>query len=192
MAADGRLHGRRRAGEGDMDQVELVGQAKQFAAEMRRRTDARACIAVFAGIVPDQLHELRQRLGRDLRVDHHDVGRDRNQGHGREILNRIVRHFCVEAGVHQKTRADCHDGVAVGSDARDLTGRGVAACAADVLDKELLAETVGKFLRHEARDDVGRAARWKAYDHAHRPVRISLRQRGRYTGEQQQACENPT
>jgi hypothetical protein len=125
---------------------------------MRRRTHAGAGIAVFTGIIPDQLHKLRQRFGRNLWVDHHDVRRNRNQCHGGEILDRIVGQLGVEAGVHQKTRADRHDGVAVGCHARDLAGRGVAACATDVLDKELLAESVGKRLRHEARDDVGRAA----------------------------------
>jgi hypothetical protein len=59
---------------------------------------------------------------------------------------------------------------------RDLAGRGVAARAGDVLDKELLAKTVGKLLRHEAGDDVGRASGRKADDNAHRPARISFRQ----------------
>ncbi|GAC1330623.1 MAG: hypothetical protein NVSMB20_00350 [Bradyrhizobium sp.] len=165
---------RRRAGEGHVDQVELVGQTKQFAAEVRRRTHAGAGIAVRAGMIPDQLHQLRQRPGRHRRVDHHDVGRNRNQRHGREILDRIVRHLGVEAGIDQEARADRHDGVAVGSHARDLAGRGVAARAADILDVELLAEAVGKFLRHHARDHVGRAAGRKPDDHAHRAVRISL------------------
>jgi hypothetical protein len=56
-----------------------------------------------------------------------------------------------------------------------MTGRGVAAGATHVLDDELLAETVGKLLCDEARDDVGRAAGRKAYDDAHLPVRIALR-----------------
>jgi hypothetical protein len=54
VAADGRLNGRRRAGEGDVDQVELLRQTKQLAAEMWRRTYAGAGIAVFAGMIPDQ------------------------------------------------------------------------------------------------------------------------------------------
>ena len=64
----------------------------------------------------------------------------------------------------------------------DLTGRSVAACSTDVLDKELLAKAVGKLLRHQARDDVGRAAGRKPDHHAHRPVRISLRPRWRDAG----------
>ena len=78
-------------------------------------------------------------------------------------------------GVHQEARTDRHDGVAVGGHARDLTGRGIAARAANVLDKELLAETFGESLGHDARDDVGRTAGRKPDYHAHRPVRISLR-----------------
>ena len=189
MAADRGLDRRCSAGERHVDQVEIEGQPEQFAAEMRRRADAGTGKAVLAGIVPNELHQFRQRLGRHRRVDHHDIRRNRDQRHGGEILDRIVRHLGVEAGIYDEAGADRHDGVAVRGHARDLAGRGVAARAADVLDEELLAESVGELLRHDARDDVGRTAGGKADDHAHRPARIALRRGCRDAGQQQRGCE---
>src|SRR5262249_28815036 len=46
-----------------------------------------------------------------------------------------------------------------------------------VLDKELLAESLRKPLRYQARDDVGRATGRNADDNAHRPRWIGLRPR---------------
>ena len=182
MAADRGLDGRRRAGERHVDQVEFEGQPEQLAAQMRRRADAGTGKAVLAGVVPDELHQFRQCLGGHLRVHHHDIRRDRDQRHGREILDRIIRHLGVEAGIDDEAGADHHEGVAVRRHAGDLAGRDVAARAADVLDKELMAEIVAKFLGDDARDDIGRSASGKADHDAHRPARIALRrgcQRGR-------------
>src|SRR6266481_1441183 len=53
----------------------------------------------------------------------------------------------------------------------------------------LTTTTFGESLRHDARDDVGRTARREADHHAHRPVRISLRQCCRHAGQQQRGCE---
>ena len=161
--------------ERHVHQVELEGQPEQLAAQMRRRTDAGTGKAVLAGVVPNELHQFRQCLGRHLRIDHHDIRRDRDQRHGREILDRIIRHLGVEAGVHDEAGADHHDGVAVRRHARDLAGRNVAARAADVLDEELMAEIVGKLLRHDAGDGIGRSAGGKPDHDAHRLARIALR-----------------
>jgi hypothetical protein len=156
-------------------QVELEGQPEQFAAQMRRRADAGTGKAVLAGIVPDELHQLRECLGGHLRVDHHDIRRDRDQRHRREILDRIIRHLGVEAGIDDEAGADGHDRVAVRGHACDLSSRNVAAGAADVLDEELMAEVVGKLLRHDAGDGIGRSAGGKADHDAHRLGRIALR-----------------
>ena len=189
MAADRCLDRRPSTGERHVHQVELEGQPEQLAAQMRRRSDAGTGKAVFAGIVPDELHQFRQRLGRHLRVDHHDIRRNRNQRHRREILDRIIRHLGVEAGVHDEAGADRHDGVAVRRHAGDLAGRGVAAGAADVLDEELLAEIVGKLLRHDAGDGIGRSAGGKADHDAHRPARIALRRCRHDAGQQPRRCQ---
>jgi len=49
---------------------------------MPMKHGGRLASRAFAGIIPDQLHKLRPRLGRNRRVDHHDVWRNRNQCHG--------------------------------------------------------------------------------------------------------------
>ena len=191
MAADSGLHRGRGTGKGDVNQIQLVAQAEQLAAEMRRRADAGAGIAVLAGMVADELHQLRQGFCRYLRIDHDDVGRGCHQRHGGKILDRIVRHLCIQARVHDEARADHHEGVAVGRNAGDLAGGGVAAGAGDILDKELLAEAVGKVLRDDAGDDVGGASGRETDHHAHGPVGIALREGRGCADQQQHGSENP-
>jgi hypothetical protein len=65
--------------------------------------------------------------------------------------------------------------VTVGGRARRLSGADVAARARDVLDIELPAEMLAKFLRGEPCEDVGRAAGRERHDDAHRARGIGLR-----------------
>ena len=44
-------------------------------------------------------------------------------------------------------------------------------------NRERLAELLGERLRNEARENVDRAAGWKADHEAHRAIRVSLRRR---------------
>ena len=90
MSTDRCLERWRSAREGHVHQVELESQPEQLAPQMRRRTDTRTGKAVFARIVPDELNQLRQRFRRHLRIDHHDIRRNRDQGDRREVLDRVV------------------------------------------------------------------------------------------------------
>ena len=56
------------------------------------------------------------------------------------------------------------DGVAIGRGARDAADRDAAAGAADVLDDDRLAERRPHALGHDARGDIGRAARRERND----------------------------
>jgi Arc/MetJ family transcription regulator len=58
----------------------------------------------------------------------------------------------VIIGVDQKR-------VAVGLRLRRFLGSDIAAGAADILDKELLAEMIGEFLRDQAGEDIDRTER---------------------------------
>ena len=64
------------------------------------------------------------------------------------------------------------DGVAVGRGARDAGRADHAAGAADVLDDDLLAEIVRHGVGEDARDRVGRPARWERHDQRNGPVGI--------------------
>jgi hypothetical protein len=57
----------------------------------------------------------------------------------------------------------------------DGLGADIAAATRPVVDNKLLAEPLRQPLSHQAREDVGRAARRERHDDAHRPRRIGLR-----------------
>jgi hypothetical protein len=63
--------------------------------------------------------------------------------------------------------------VAVGVCTRSELGAQRAAGAAAVIDDHLLPQPLRKALTHQARNDVGRAARWKRDDQADRLRRIA-------------------
>ena len=64
MAADGRLHGRGRTGKGNVDQIELVGQAKQLAAELRRTR----MLAGVSGVADPVVRPIPRQPTVDIRV----------------------------------------------------------------------------------------------------------------------------
>src|SRR5262249_10963663 len=105
------------------------------------------------------------------------VGRNRSQGHRREVLERIVRDLRIEAWIDDVARGHEHDGVTVRRGACGVTHADIAASANLVLDVELLSEVLGEFLHQQTREYVGRTGRRERYDDAHRVRRIGLRKR---------------
>ena len=67
--------------------------------------------------------------------------------------------------------------MAVGRSVDDRFGGEITGRSRTVLDNEGLAETLGKPLSDQACGDVRCAAGRIADDHAHRPLRIGLRER---------------
>src|SRR5215831_15459532 len=82
-----------------------------------------------------------------------------------------------ERRVDRLCRTDHEQRMAVRRCAHDGFCGDVGTGPRPVLDKELLAESLRKPLRYQARDDVGRAAGRISDDDAHRPRRIGLRPR---------------
>src|SRR5262249_61099654 len=72
------------------------------------------------------------------------VGRNRSQGHGREVLERIVGDLPIEARIDDVARGYEHDGVTVGCGACGVAHADIAASTNLVLDVELLSEILGK------------------------------------------------
>src|SRR5215468_475272 len=82
------------------------------------------------------------------------VGRNRSQGHRREVLERIVRDLRIEARIDDVARGHEHDGVAVGRGACGVAHADITASANLVLDVELLSEILGEFLHQQTRDEI--------------------------------------
>ena len=89
-----------------------------------------------------------------MTMGHSDDARDR-----RDVADEIEVELVVERRVDRVRRTDQEQRVAVRRRAHDRLGADIAAGARPVLDDELLAKPLRQPLTHQARDDVGRAAR---------------------------------
>ena len=178
FARENRRVGRRVALVGNVHEVDLGGVLQHLHRQVRRGAVAGRGVVQLAGLALRERDELGQVARLHLRIDDQQVRRDRHQRDRREIRDRVVRKLRIRAGRDRvgAGRAE-RQRVAVG---RRL-GRGVgadrAAGARPVLDDHGLAEPLAQPLRHDAGDDVGRAARREADDELDGLVRIiGLRQ----------------
>jgi hypothetical protein len=89
----------------------------------------------------------------DENVRYFDQLRDRN-----EIVHGVVRQLRIKRYVDCVARAREQNRVAVRCRIENGFGADRAACAHAWLDYDLLAPCFGELRRHQARDDVGRAA----------------------------------
>ena len=95
------------------------------------------------------------------------------EDHGQEIGERVVAGVRVEARIHRVRHAGEEQRVAVRRGALHLLRGDVAARAGLVLDHHRLAERLGELRLHQARDQVGGAARRKADHDVHRLLRAA-------------------
>src|SRR5262249_17422483 len=93
-----------------------------------------------------------------------------------EILLQIVIQGIDDAADMRVPLADV-DGVAVGRRTRDAPDRDAAAGTANVLDDDRLTQQRPHLLGHDARGDIGRAARRERYDEGDLTRRVGLRLR---------------
>ena len=129
-------------------------------------------------ILARELQQLLQILRRHRRIHGDDVRRARPEDHRHEIGERVIAGVRIQRRVHGVSNAGDEQHVAVGRGALHLLGGDVAASAGLVLHDHRLAERLGELRRHQARDEVGGAARRKADHDVHRPrARPVLRQR---------------
>ena len=106
---------------------------------------------------------------RKSRVDGHDLRSARHIGNRQEVLLGIEGHFPVDVLVRRHDGAGGHEErIAVGWRLRRQLAPDVAACAAAIVHQDLLSPGLGELLRQQARHDIGRAARRKGHDDAHR------------------------
>ncbi len=141
---------------------------------MQHAASARTAIGVLARVLLQLFQEALEVLGGELRVHGHDVGGVGEIGDRLEVLDRIVGQVIGAAGGVHGHRGHGGDGqrVAVGVGARGFGCADGAASAALVFHNHGLAQFLAHALRHQARDDVGRAARRERNNHADRLARV--------------------
>ena len=168
-------HRRRRALVRDVGDVEPGLGLEQRREQMRRRAEARAVVEL-ARIGLGVGDELRDRLRRHVRADHHDVRQQRRGGDRGEMLERIDVEARIERGrdAERAGRAE-QQRVAVGVGGGGGLEADGGARAGAVLDDHLLAEACRHRLAGQPRHGVDRAARRERHDHLDRLVRIGLR-----------------
>ena len=109
---------------------------------------------------------------------HQHIGSQRHEADGREILDGIVGHFFVQAGIGDEAGTGEEQRIAViGRMCHDL-GADIAVGAAAVLDDKWLAQRLRQALREDAPGRVHATAGGEGNDPFHRAFRIVLRGTG--------------
>ena len=136
-------------------------------------------------------HEFGEGFGRrGVRNDqHHREAHDKRNR--REIGHRVVAELRIDELVGGEEIAREEERVAVRRRARGCVGRDVAACAALVLDNDLLPPDFGELGTDNARDRVAAAAGRKRNDDADRAIGPSLgaRRAAEHCGRQSRCGE---
>ena len=174
-------HRRRHAAIGNVQHVERTGpHLEQFQREVRRAAVARRGKSHLAWIALGESDEVLHAPYRQRRVRGQQVVHSRNARDGRKVAQRVIARAGIEADVAGKRGGYDEECGAVGCRFRGEVGRDVAGGARAVFDIELAVESFAQLGRKQPRDDVGRSARRKPDQHAHRPWRIcGLRERAR-------------
>ena len=112
--------------------------------------------------------EVAHRLPRRVGWHHQHQRRERDAGHGGEVGGGEAG-LAVGGGVDRQHAGEAHgQGVAVGWALQQGHHAEVAAGARAVLDHDVLLQFLGQARRHQARGDVGGAARRVGHDDAQR------------------------
>src|SRR5262249_16574333 len=110
-----------------------------------------------AGIGLGVSNELRNRLGRNRWVHHHDVVPSDHAWDRWDVGEEIEIEVFVERCVGRAGGAALEERVSVGRRTYNRFGADIAAAARTVLDDERLAEALRQPLTHQTGDDVSRS-----------------------------------
>ena len=182
---------------GHMGHIGAGRDLEQLGRHMGRGTGPRRAERVFAGVLLQEIDQFRHGLGRQIEIDHQDVRHARHLRDRREILDVIIGHPGIDAGVDRMARHRTHgQRVAVGLGPGDRRGPGIAAGSRPVLDNELAAEAGAEPVGQDAPEQVGGAARGEGHhDRDDLAAGIAGLRQGRRrdqagrTGQQGPACE---
>jgi hypothetical protein len=137
---------------------------------MQARTGAGRAVLHAALIGLRIGNEFGERVGREVGPSDQDSRRIRMHDDMLEIGDRIVKRLLVEKGnLRERGAARQQQRVAVRRCFRHPRGAGHAACAADILDHDLLAQNLGHARRHDPGDGVDGSTRRIGHDQGDRP-----------------------
>ncbi len=176
VVADGGLHRRGATGEGNVHRLHLGDLAEKiFGADMRAGADAGATEGeALLLAVPDELGEV---LGRIARMHGDDIGAQRHDRDGAQVIGREA--FVLGRGLaDRERRGGGEDGVAVGGRGAHRLGGEIAAGAAAIFHHDRMLEALTELLPHQAGDHVGDAPGREGDDEVDVLRRVGLRRRG--------------
>ena len=125
------------------------------------------------------------------RMHHGDQRAARHQYHRREVIERIELQV-VETRIDRVARRHQIEGVAIGRRLDAGLDAQRAARARAILDDHLLTQYLGEFLRQQARDKIGAAARRCRDDNAHGFGGVRLCEHRQRCHQQHCACRGST
>src|SRR5262245_21501897 len=180
---------------GYVQNVDCGHRLEQFAGHVKRCADARGCKHDRSRVSLRVGDELGNRLNWKRRTNLHHVGDAHERRHRDEVAQYVEAQLVIKRRVDSVRYVELNERVSVGGRAHHLLGGEIAGSADPVLDDELLPETLGQPLCHQARGEIATTARRKADHKTHRPRRIGLRpcdarncwQRGRAGGQMQKS-----
>src|ERR1700730_4161499 len=127
----------------DVKQVDACHHLEQLSEDMGRTSNSCRRIVDFARIDLGLDDDLRDRLGWNRWIYHHDIGATANVRDRRDVADEIKIEVRIERGVDRVTRHDLHEEcVAVRWGSHDDFGANIAAGSRPVLDDELLPEAL--------------------------------------------------
>ena len=180
----------------DVDDAQAQRALERLGREVVDAAHPRGAVVELAGLRLGERDQLAEVLDRHPGVGDEEQVRGGDQADRDEILHRVVRQLHVEELV-DRNLADVGDEerVAVRCSARHGFAAGNAARAPAVLDRHLLAEALGDFLRDDAGDRVRQSTGRVRHDPAHglRGPRVlgDCRRRQLQNGEGREQTPNP-
>ena len=150
------------------------GKVEHHAPEVRRGACAGGAEA--CGLARLHMpHEILQALARQVLARHEHQRLLGQQGHRREVGDRIEERLLVEDLVEdQIAAASEQDLIAIRRCVCHTVRARHAPCARNVLDDDLATEAFAHLLREQARDDIGRTSGPVRHDQRYRPYRPVL------------------